>query len=106
MSEELENWLSKAIDALEELGRDNVPDLMNETAQSGWQIGVAASIEELKSLASLRARPQEPGKCPTNHTCIDNYDENGDITTILWSDESIDYAFCPDCGAALREESK
>jgi hypothetical protein len=49
-------------------------------------------------LESLISAPRE---CPTNHTCMDNYDENGDITTILWSDESIDYAFCPDCGTSL-----
>jgi hypothetical protein len=73
-----------------------------------WLVTIFEEALDAKDaeLASLRARPQEPRKCPTNHTCIDNYDENGDITTILWSDESIDYAFCPDCGAALREESE
>jgi hypothetical protein len=59
-------------------------------------------IEELTQLRKGGA-PVEPvpAPCPTNHTCMDNYDENGDITTILWSDESIDYAFCPDCGTSL-----
>jgi hypothetical protein len=63
--------------------------------------------QEIKSLLAdldeaLSAPVPAPRlECPTNHTCMDNYDENGDITTILWSDESIDYAFCPDCGTSL-----
>jgi hypothetical protein len=41
-------------------------------------------------------------ECPTNHTCMDNYDEDGEMTTILWSDDAIDYEYCPDCGTNLR----
>jgi hypothetical protein len=36
---------------------------------------------------------------------MDNYDEEGELTKILWSDDAIGYEFCPDCGTNLSAPS-
>jgi ribosomal protein S27AE len=75
-----------------------VGEIFEKYKESNSNLGELMRI--VKQLEAMTV-PAPRLECPTNHTCMDNYDENGDITTILWSDESIDYAFCPDCGTSL-----
>jgi len=71
---------------------------------SEWWDGMtdAARRGAVDNAAAILTSQPERVECPTNHTCMDNYDENGDMTKILWSDDAIGYEFCPDCGQSFK----
>jgi hypothetical protein len=76
---------------------DRRPYGMSEDTIQVWPItGVRSVVNHL----ALKSAPVPAPRLKCDHT-TEFYDEAGDSTRVLWSEDVIGYNYCPDCGTLL-----
>ena len=76
---------------------DRRPYGMSEDTIQVWPItGVRSVVNHL----ALKSAPVPAPRLKCDHT-TEFYDEAGDATRVLWSEDVIGYNYCPDCGTLL-----